>query len=260
MKKRAQKRPSGMISSTSTSNISLHSNYLGFAVQAAEVKPYAKRPFGVPVSRSIVDAIRYSFDSIDASAEYAYQLMKGGPDGDTRPDNWLRRYIDREWKNLPVSDKLGLLSFFHRGGGFWVSDAERVLFEDLKHVRNALTHPGLFGKTVEAEYPDFHAEPVWSETTIKGKLKRGGVSHAGFAEHPEDLSVEDAKKAVEIALRHAERFEQLLGAKDGSILFGAISSKTGDKRAAARILSKKKKRYFDEIWGVKEKATTPSRA
>ena len=103
------KRPTGMISSTSTSNISRHSNYLGFAVQAAAVRPYANRPFGIPVSRSIIDAIRYSFDFVDASAEYAYQLMKGGPDGDTRPDNWLRRYIDREWKNLRLSDRLGLL-------------------------------------------------------------------------------------------------------------------------------------------------------
>src|ERR1019366_10508648 len=108
------KRPTGMISSTSTSNISLHSNYLGFAVQAAAVKPYPKRPFGVPVSRSIIDAIRFSFDFIDASAEYAYQLKKSGPNGDTRTDNWLRRYIDREWIGLNLSDKLGLLSFFHR--------------------------------------------------------------------------------------------------------------------------------------------------
>jgi hypothetical protein len=246
-----------MISSTSTSNISLHSNYLGFAVQAAEVKPYATRPFGVPVSRSIIDAIRYSIDFIDASGEYAYQLMKGGPNGDTRPDNWLRRYIDREWRTLPISDRLGLLSFFHRGEGFWMSDAERVLFEDLKHVRNALTHPGLFGKTTEAEYPDFHADPVWSETTVKGKLKRMGPSHAGFAEHPEDLSVEDAKKAVEIALRHAERFEQLLGAKN-AVLFGATNSKTGEVRAAAKILSHKKKRYFDAIWGIPTAPTMPS--
>ena len=160
MKTTQPKRPTGLISATSTSNISLHSNYLGFAVQAADVKPYAKRPVGVPVSRSIIDAIRYSFDFIDASAEYAYQLVKSGPDGDTRPDNWLRRYIDREWKALRISDRIGLLSFFRRGEGFWTNDAERVLFEDLKHVRNALTHPGLFGKTTEAEYPDYHADPV----------------------------------------------------------------------------------------------------
>src|ERR1700694_851443 len=100
MKTKHPKRPTGMISTTSTSNLSLHSNYLGFAVQAAAVKPYARRPFGVPVSRSIIDSIRYSCDFIDASSEYAYQLMKGGPNGDTRTDNWLKRYIDREWKNF----------------------------------------------------------------------------------------------------------------------------------------------------------------
>ena len=131
-----------------------------------------------------------------------------------------------------------------------MSDDERVLFEDLKHVRNALTHPGLFGKTTEAEFPDFHAEPVWSETTVRGKMKRVGQSHAGFAEHPEDLGVEDAKKAVEIALLHAERFEHLLGAKN-AVLFGAINPKTGAKIAATKILSRMKTRYFDTIWGVK---------
>jgi hypothetical protein len=171
-------RPKNMISSTSTSNVSLHSNYLGFAVQAAAVKPYSRRPINIPVSRSIIDAIRYSFDSIDASAEYAYQLMKGGPKGDTRPDNWLKRYIDREWNNLRLADRLGLLSFFHRGDGFWVTDEQRFLFEDLKHVRNALTHPGLFRKTVQAEYPDIHVPAAWSETTVTGKMKRG-KSRAG---------------------------------------------------------------------------------
>lgn len=236
-----------MISSTSTSNISLHSAYLGFAIQAAAVKPRAGRPCDIPVSRNIVEAIRYSFDFIDASAEYAYQLLKSGPDGDTRPDNWLRHYIDREWTKLSLADKLGLLSFYHRAEGFWTSENEHGLFEDLKHVRNALTHPGLFGKTTEAEFPDFDAPAAWSETTVRGKMKRGGKSVAGFAEHPEDLGVEDAKKAVEIALRHAERFEQLLGAKN-AVLFGASNPRTGEKRAAIKILSRMKKRHFDALW------------
>ena len=48
-----------------------------------------------------------------------------------------------------------------------------------------------------------------------------------FAEHPEDLSVEDAKKAVEIALRHAERFEQL---------FGAQARESGERRRRNRDL------------------------
>jgi hypothetical protein len=248
------KRPKGMISSTSTRNTSLHSNYLGFAVQASEVRPFSNHPVGVPVSRSVVDAIRYSFDSIDASAEYAYQLSKGGPNGDTRPKNWLTRYIDREWNELRLSDRLGIVSFSLKAEGFWITDAERELFEDLKHVRNALTHPGLFGKTVEAEYPDFHAQPAWSETTFKGKMKRP-KSRAGFAEHPEDLSVEDAQKAVEIALLHADRFEQIFAAKN-AVLFGATSAQTGNQRSAAKVLSTRKKRYFDAIWNVKD-AVTP---
>jgi hypothetical protein len=81
-------------------------------------------------------------------------------------------------------------------------------------------------------------------------MKRGEKALAGFAEHPEDLGVEDAKKAVEIALRHAERFERLLGAKN-VVLFGASDPRTGEKRAAAKILSRMKKRHFDALWGAK---------
>ena len=80
-------------------------------------------------------------------------------------------------------------------------------------------------------------------------MKRGGQSHAGFAEHPEDLGVEDARKAVEIALRHAERFQQLLGAKN-TVLFGATDPRTGETRAAAKILSRMKQRHFDVLWGA----------
>ena len=97
----------GLISGTSISNISLHSTYLGFAIRAAALKPSEKRVPGVPVSRNIIEAIRYSCDSIDAASEYAYQLMKGGYSGDSRPQNWLTRYMDRQWKDMALADKLG---------------------------------------------------------------------------------------------------------------------------------------------------------
>jgi hypothetical protein len=61
------------------------------------------------------------------------------------------------------------------------------------------------------------------------------------------LSVEDAKKSIEIALRHAQRFEELLGASN-AVLFGATNPKTGEIRAATKILSKMKRRYFDSLW------------
>jgi hypothetical protein len=216
-------------------------------MHAASLKPRAARPWEAQVSRNIIEAIRYSFDFIDAATEYAYALMKGGPDGDTRPDNWLKRYIDRKWsKGLDLSDKLGLLSFFDainttrhaqpdwRAQGFWINENERLLFEDLKHVRNALTHPGIFGKRVEAEYADYHVPPTWSKTTVSGKMKRREKPLVGFAEHPEDLGIDDARRAVEIALRHAERFEQLIGAKGKDVLFGVSDPRTGKRRTANR--------------------------
>ena len=251
VKKTYSKRPTGMIQSSSKINISLHSDYLAFAIKAAALKPRASRPLsGLSVSRNVVEAIRYSYDFIEASGEYLYWLTKSGPDGDPRADTWLRRYIDRGWNGFTISDKLGLLSttFLDSPQGFWTSEPERGLFEDLKHVRNALTHPGLFGKSTEAAFPDFHAEAVWSQTTVSGKMKREGKSHARFAEHPEDLGAEDARKAVEIALRHSARFEELLGAKN-AVMFGVPSTRTGEKRAASRILARMKKRHFDAVWG-----------
>ena len=68
-----------------------------------------------------------------------------------------------------------------------MSDNQRFLFEDLKHVRNALTHLGLFGKTTETEFPDLDAEAVWSETTVNGKMKRGSRLHAGFGSTPREV-------------------------------------------------------------------------
>ena len=51
--------------------MSLHSAYLTFAIQSADVRSRASRRLGIPVERNIIEAIRYSFDFIDAAAEYA---------------------------------------------------------------------------------------------------------------------------------------------------------------------------------------------
>jgi hypothetical protein len=236
-----------LFTGTSISNISLHSAYLGFAIRAAAVKTSQKRAQGIPVDRNIIEAIRYSYDFIDASAEYTYQLMKGGLSGDSRPQNWLTNYMDRRWNDLGLSDKLGLLSFIRCGEGFWRTDKQLGLFEDLRNIRNALTHPGMFGRKTEAGYEDFDSPlPVTSKTTFSGKMKRGKSSIAGFAEHPEELENQDARKAVEIALRHAERFEQLLGSKN-AVLFGRINSRTGMATAADVTLSRMR-RHFDGVW------------
>lgn len=230
-----------MITSSGFTRTSLHRSYLAFAIRAARQRA-ARRRYGEPVGRHIVEAIRYSFDFIDASAEYAYHLLGDGP----RFDTWLGRYVARTWKTVGLSDRLGLLSYTRTQRGFWQDDNELRLFEDLRHVRNALTHPSMFEKRTEAEYPDFHSEPVRSHTVVSGKMARSKPL-ARFAQHPEDLSQDDARKAVEIALRHAERFEYLVGCKNEH-LFGVVNWRTGRIESATRVLARLRTRHFDSLW------------
>src|SRR5882672_6957615 len=96
---------------TTRQNLSLHWAYLEFAIRASVSKLAIRNPPSIPVSKNVIEAIRYSYDFMDASTEFAYQIIKDGPDGDTRPDNWLTRYIDRNWKALSLADKMGFLSF-----------------------------------------------------------------------------------------------------------------------------------------------------
>ena len=234
------------ITSTSFKNTSLHSAYLEFAIRSACAKSPTKRSWSIPVSRNVVEAIRYSYDFIDAACEYTYQVFKSGPNGDTRPTNWLTRYIDRQWTALSLADKLGFVAFTLSGDGFWANDEQRCLFEELKTVRNALTHPGLFGVQTNSEYPDFDSPPLSSRKTFSGKMRRVRNAFASFAEHPGDLDLDDARKAVEIALRHAERFEQLFGSLN-SIEFGRTDSR-GKRQRASMVLSRIPRRHFDSIW------------
>lgn len=234
------------ITGSSLKNCTLHWAYLEFAIRSSTAKVSPTQPPSIPVSRNIIEAIRYSYDFLDAAAEFAYQLVKDGYRGDLRPDNWLTRYMDRTWNHLSLSDKLGFLSFSCCEEGFWQSNDQRRLFEDLQTVRNALTHPGIFGVETIKEFADYSSPALSSQETIRGKMRR---TDSVFAEHPEKLSQKDAKKAVEIALRHAERFEQLFSAP-GKTYFSRINPRTGVVQSPTSVLARMRKRYFDSIWVV----------
>jgi hypothetical protein len=194
-----------------------------------------------------MEAIRYSFDFLDAAAEFAYQVVRNGPHGDSRTDSWLTRYMDRHWTELSLADRLGFLSFVRCGEGFWRSDEQYFLFEELRTVRNALTHPGIFGVETVEEFADYSSPALSSRKTIHGKMRRHKNSSGTFAEHPTDLGREDARKAVEIALRHAMRFEQLF-CSQGSTYFSRINPQTGVVQSPASVLARMRRRHFDSIW------------
>jgi hypothetical protein len=85
---------------TSLQNRTLHWAYLEFAIRSSTAKTSPKKGPSIPASRNVIEAIRYSYDFLGAAAEFAYQLVKDGPLGDSRTANWLRRYMDREWTKL----------------------------------------------------------------------------------------------------------------------------------------------------------------
>ncbi len=236
-----------MITGTHRRNCTLHWAYLEFAIRASTSRLSKAMPPSIPASKNLIEAIRYSYDFVDAAAEFAYQLTKGDPDGDPRPDNWLRRYVDRQWTSFSLADKLGILSFSRHGVAFWHNEKQHQLFEDLRNVRNALTHPGIFGFLCVEQYSDYSGLPVSSRQTVEGKMRTPKQAVAKFVEHPEDLQRKDALKAVEIALRHAERLEQLFGRK-GTYLFGRVNSRTNRPESPTEVLARMRGRYFDAHW------------
>jgi len=196
----------------------------------------------------VIEAIRYSYDFIDAAAEFAYAIVKDGPDGDSRPNSWLTRHMDRQWNSLRLSERLGFLSFTKCGEGFWRNERQRQLFEELRVLRNALTHPGIFGVERVEEFADRSGGPaVSSREVIHGTMHPPRDPIAKFAGTLAVLGREDGRKAAEIALRHAERFDQLFG-RPQACLFGRINPRSNVPQSPKTVLARMKHRFFDSPW------------
>jgi hypothetical protein len=233
------------ITVTVRQNCTLHWAYLEFAIRAAAAKTSLKSKPSIPVSRNIVEAIRYSYDFLDAAAEFIHELQLGGQIKNSGQESWLTNYMNRGWNGLSLSDKLGLLSFSCCGQGFWKTTDQFNLFEELKTLRNALTHPGVFGIETEERFAKDSRTASSCKKKIHGKMRRTKSAVAGFAQHPDDLDKADGLKAVEIALRHAERMEELFS--PGSTHFSRINPRTGKVHNPAKVLAGMK-RHFDEVW------------
>jgi hypothetical protein len=196
----------------------------------------------------VIEAIRYSYDFLDAAAEFAYAIVKDGPDGDSRPNSWLTRYVDRQWKSLSLCERLGFLSFTKCGQGFWRNEGQRQLFEELRALRNALTHPGIFGVERMQEFADLSDGPALSSReVIYGQMRPPKDPIAKFAGTLAVLGREDGRKALEIALRHAERFEELFGRPE-ACLFGRINPRSNLAQSPTTVLAHMKHRFFDSPW------------
>jgi hypothetical protein len=241
------KTPSTGLTTHHRSNCTLHWAYLEFAIRSSRAVASAVRPPSIPASRNVIEAIRYSYDFIDAAAEFAYVLVKDSADGDLRPGNWLRGYVDRHWPSSSLAEKLGFLAFCTCGQAFWRNDNQRRLFEELRTVRDALTHPGIFSVVRVEHFADYSSPALSTRETIDGRMQAPKKALAKFAQHPKRLGPHDARKAVEIALRHSQRFEELFD-RQGACLFGRVNASANRGETAAIVLKRMKRRHFDALW------------
>src|SRR5262249_13210469 len=107
---------------------------------------------GAILDRNIIDTIRYSYDCLEASIEFVYHMGELKQLPVNMQDNWLsRRYLKGKWNSLSLSDRIGILSYAWTGENFWRTESQRQLFDDLKKVRDGLTHPVPFGTELEEE-------------------------------------------------------------------------------------------------------------
>ncbi len=132
---------------------SLHQDYLQFALDSVRAVPTTRGPVTVrgplnrvEVNRHVLEAVRYSYDALEASVSFVFRVIEAKERGLSFNDTWLKRYVERKRRALSLGDKLGLISIAWGEREFWGSNEQRVLFDDLKKLRDGLTHPRPFGE------------------------------------------------------------------------------------------------------------------
>jgi len=198
-----------------------HWYYLKFAVESAELcrTESPTLPNASNMNRVAIEAVRYAFDTLDAATEFIHLLGLQSQLRFTPPDNWLTRYCEREWKAFSVGERIGILTFAWTGQSFWRDDKEFQLFEDLKKLRGALTHPRPAGierrrrvtaREVMGRLEGTTAVPDGEPIILNpGHMTHGRRALATFATSPFALDSNDADQAVEILLCHLARCDEI---------------------------------------------------
>ena len=239
---------------------SIHTDYLGFTVEAylaCQKKPPGPTD-GINLHRHAIDAIRYSYDCLESSAEFVYHMGRLKQLRVSVPTNWLTRYIERNWKNLSLSDRIGILTYGWTGEQFWLTDDQFRLFQEWKKVRDGLTHPVPFGTELEQEIllrQELEDGGTLTQSRLISPPKQVGADSmvfnsqraiAHFSQNPSSLGEEDAAKAVEILLYHLVRLED--------IFFGGRSTWFSFYESASNSISTTKDLLgmmtckFAEVW------------
>lgn len=200
---------------------SVHSDYLQFAILAFRAcRDKTATPIApIHLDRDVVDSIRYSYDCFESAVEFVYHMGQLKQLDVSVPENWLTRYIGRNWGNLSLSDRAGILVHAWVGQNFWQTDDQIKVFEEWKRVRDALTHPVPFGTEMEREIISRKEREDGSTLTLaqsSKETKQVGKKTmvfssrnpiADFAQYPSLLGRIDAEKSLEISLRLLGRLE-----------------------------------------------------
>lgn len=238
---------------------SIHSDYLKFALRSLEESRTWSQPIdrALEVCRPAIEAVRYSYDVLVAAAEFTYHMGSGRQLRLKVPDNWLTRYVARKWSGFPLSDRLGLLAYAWTGADFWQSESQLQLFEDLKKLRDGLTHPRPSGLKSTMEILEETRNLTGVSTVGRsvgepvvlnaGRFVNAGRTIADFSPIPEGLAWNDADQAVEIMLWHLSRIDALFFGGP-STWFAVYDHQAKEIRPAVDLLRRSTQR-FAQWWG-----------
>lgn len=235
---------------------SIHQDYLLFAWHSLrdcsndKVNPKTS----AYINRPAIEAIRYSYDCLDASINFVFHLGKLKQLHITIEENWLSRFLCRKWDDLSLSDRIGILSFVWTKKAFWKTKKQLQLYEDLRKVRNGLTHPEPFGSEVTyevvREQGDRECEirrQIGEDKPLKQNwLVTPKKAIASFNQRPDKLGGKDAEQALEILLHHLSRINHLFF-KDRSSWF-SIYDKENKRILSPKLLLETMNCRFKKIW------------
>ena len=232
---------------------SIHMDYLEFAVlsfQACE-ESIAESNLGVRLNRHVIATIPYSYDCLEASVEFVYRMGSLKQLLIAIQDNWLSRNLQRKWNNLSLGDCIGMLVYAGVGQTFWRSDNQYKLVEELKRVRDGLTHRVPFGTELEEEIllqQELENGIVFTRLRPFGEPKQIGsaimnfsskAAVADFNRNPRLLGTADAGKALEILLCHLSKSVHMrLGHSCddlGVFIYGDVLDCSSDRRLIVEL-------------------------
>jgi len=239
---------------------SIHQDYLLFAwLSLRDCSNARADPItSAYVNRPAIEAIRYSYDCLDASINFVFHLGKLKQLPITIRESWLSRFVYRKWEDLSLSDRIGILSFAWTKRAFWQTEKQFRLYEDLRKVRNGLTHPEPFGREMNYEVLREQGDRVGFYCEIRRQIGKDRLlkpnrlvdpnkAIASFNQRPDNLGKKDAEQALEILLHHLSRINDFF--LKGRSSWFSIYDKENKRILSPKLLLETINCRFKRIWG-----------